>query len=169
MSQILFAALRLSVFALKSARLIEWIRFSFYPISEMDWQRWRLCSLDLTGLDYETAANEQIGGFHSHRVDGGNRGDHCFWAVIGADASGLSHGQGNDVAIQTNTKAVPICWSLKMHSEGKSPGAGNTMLGDGSVQQCNGAGYPLNSLTNPTTNWPVGHVPSFPAIRVLFP
>jgi competence protein ComGC len=80
------------------------------------------------------------------------------------------NGKGNDVAIQTNSKAGPVCWSLKMHSLGKSYG-GNILLGDESVQQTTSAGFRQNlqPFADPTTNWPVGHVPSSPSIRVLFP
>jgi len=78
---------------------------------------------------------------------------------------------GNDVAIPTRWKIDPTCWSLKMHSLGSSDGAGNILLGDGSAQQCSSAGFRMNWLRNadPTTNWPVGHIPSVPSIRVLFP
>lgn len=81
------------------------------------------------------------------------------------------NGQGNDVAIQTNSKAGPVCWSLKMHSHGTSDDAGNILLGDGSTRQCTSASFRGNWLSraNPTTNWPVGHVPPSPSVRVLFP
>jgi hypothetical protein len=80
-------------------------------------------------------------------------------------------GQGNDVAIQTNSEAGPVCWSLKIHSAGNTNGAGNILLGDGSAQQCTGAGFrrTWQPNVNPTTNWPVGHVPPSPSTRVLFP
>jgi hypothetical protein len=42
-------------------------------------------------------------------------------------------GNGNDVAIQTNSHAGPVCWSLKMHSAGSSHGVGNILLSDGSA------------------------------------
>jgi prepilin-type processing-associated H-X9-DG protein len=45
------------------------------------------------------------------------------------------NGQGNDVAIQTNSKTGPVCWSSKMHSQDDTGGGGNILLGDGSVQQ----------------------------------
>jgi type II secretory pathway pseudopilin PulG len=91
------------------------------------------------------------------------------------------NGRGNDVAIQTNTQASPVCWSLKMHSHGIATGAGNILLGDGSVQQITSGSLRLNWLplagqTNnwhpelgENGNWPIGHVPSAPSIRVLFP
>jgi prepilin-type processing-associated H-X9-DG protein len=52
-----------------------------------------------------------------------------------------------------------------------SAGAGNILLGDGSVQQVNTLGFGLNwqPVAGLTTNWPVGHVPLSPSIRVLFP
>jgi type II secretory pathway pseudopilin PulG len=90
-------------------------------------------------------------------------------------------GQGNDVAIQTNTQASPVCWSLKIHSHGKTTGAGNILLGDGSVQQVTSGSLrltwlPLAGGTNnwrpelgETGNWPSHYVPSSPSIRVLFP
>jgi hypothetical protein len=45
------------------------------------------------------------------------------------------------------------------------------ILGDGSAQQTTGAGFRQNlqPFFDPTTNWPAGHVPSSPSIRVLFP
>jgi competence protein ComGC len=78
------------------------------------------------------------------------------------------NGKGNDIAIPTNSQ---VCWSLKMHSAGSPAGAGNILLGDGSAQQCTTAGFCPTWLShaNPTTNWPAGHVPSSPSIRVLFP
>jgi hypothetical protein len=80
-------------------------------------------------------------------------------------------GKGNDVAIQTNSKAGPVCWSLKIHSAGTAPGAGNILLGDGSVQQVTSGNFRSNWQPSfgQTTNWPAGHVPSSPSIRVLFP
>jgi hypothetical protein len=74
-------------------------------------------------------------------------------------------------AIQTNSQAGSVCWSLKMQSLGTAAGAGNILLGDGSAQQVTSACFRRNWLcnANPTTNWPVGHVPSSPSIRVLFP
>jgi len=41
-----------------------------------------------------------------------------------------TNGRGNDVIING-----PICWSLKMHSQGNVAGWGNILLGDGSAQQ----------------------------------
>jgi prepilin-type processing-associated H-X9-DG protein len=58
-----------------------------------------------------------------------------------------------------------------MHSAGNIAGAGNILLGDGSVQQVTTANFNQNWLPNvtPTTNWPPGHVPANPSIRLVFP
>jgi competence protein ComGC len=81
------------------------------------------------------------------------------------------NGQGNDVAIPIKTRDGPVCWSLKIHSAGNSVGAGNIMLGDGSGQQVSTPSFRKIWLSkaDPTTNWPAGHIPSSPSIRVLFP
>ncbi len=77
-------------------------------------------------------------------------------------------GKGNDVAVPISG---PVSWSLKMHSANNIAGAGNILLGDGSVQQTTSASLRTNWLPNaePTTNWPAGHVPSSPSIRLVFP
>jgi hypothetical protein len=51
-----------------------------------------------------------------------------------------SNGQGKDVVI-----TGPVCWSLKMHSRGNRSGAGNILLGDGSVQEMTSSTPKLNS------------------------
>jgi competence protein ComGC len=80
-------------------------------------------------------------------------------------------GRGNDVAIQTNSQAGPVCWSLKIHWEADADGAGNILLGDGSGQQVSSGNFRTNwqPFADPTTNWPAGHVPASPSFRVLFP
>ncbi len=77
-------------------------------------------------------------------------------------------GKGNDVALPISG---PVSWSLKMHSAGNTVGAGNILLGDGSVEQVSSASFNQNWLRNaePTTNWPPGHVPPSPSIRLVFP
>jgi competence protein ComGC len=79
-------------------------------------------------------------------------------------------GQGDDVAIQTNSVTGPVCWSLKTHSWSTNYG-GNILLGDGSAQQVSSGSFGRNWQPNfnPTTYWPVGHAPSSPSFRVLFP
>jgi competence protein ComGC len=82
----------------------------------------------------------------------------------------LESGRGNDIAIQTNSKTGPVCWSLKMHTRSTNY-CGNFLLGDGSAQQVTSESFRRNWQPNfaPTTNWPIGHVPSSPSVRVLFP
>jgi len=77
-------------------------------------------------------------------------------------------GKGNDVIIPI---ASSVSWSLKMHSAGNTAGAGNILLGDGSGQQCSSASFNANWLRNGagTNNWPSGHVPATPSIRLIFP
>jgi hypothetical protein len=77
-------------------------------------------------------------------------------------------GKGNDVAVPISG---PVCWSLKMHSVGNPAGGGNILLGDGSTQQTSSAHFQSMWLSNapPTTNWPAGHVPASPSIRLIFP
>jgi competence protein ComGC len=83
------------------------------------------------------------------------------------------NGKGNDVALQINSKTSPVWWSLKMHSAaaGNSAGAGNILMGDDSAQEVSTLSFRETWLpnANPTTNWPAGHIPSSPSIRVLFP
>jgi hypothetical protein len=77
-------------------------------------------------------------------------------------------GKGNDVAIPITGS---ISWSLKMHSNSNTAGAGNILLGDGSVQQVSSAAFTKTWLPSapPTTNWPAGHAPATPSIRLVFP
>jgi len=52
----------------------------------------------------------------------------------------------NNAAYATNSKTA--AWSLKLHSAGNSVGAGNLLMGDGSVQQCSSARLCSDYLTN---------------------
>jgi hypothetical protein len=58
-----------------------------------------------------------------------------------------------------------------MHSVGNSSGAGNILLGDGSGQQISSADFNKHWLPNAagTNNWPAGHIPATPSIRLVFP
>jgi hypothetical protein len=83
-------------------------------------------------------------------------------------------GKGNDVAIPTNSAKGPVSWSLKMHSTyiaKPADGAGNILLGDGSSQQVSTKAFNQTWLRNApaTTNWPAGHIPATPSIRLVFP
>jgi type II secretory pathway pseudopilin PulG len=77
-------------------------------------------------------------------------------------------GKGNDVAIPISG---PVSWSLRMHSAGNSAGAGNILLGDGSGQRVSTASFNQDWLRNAqdSGNWPAGHVPASPSIRLVFP
>jgi hypothetical protein len=47
-----------------------------------------------------------------------------------------------------DTRSSKYCWSLKLHSAGNTVGAGNILLGDGSVQQVSSARFCADLLTN---------------------
>jgi prepilin-type N-terminal cleavage/methylation domain-containing protein len=78
------------------------------------------------------------------------------------------NGKGNDVAIPI---FGPVSWSVKMHSLGCAACEGNILLGDTSAQQVSGGRFLRNWLSHadPTTEWPAGHIPADPSIRVVFP
>jgi type II secretory pathway pseudopilin PulG len=77
-------------------------------------------------------------------------------------------GLGNDVILQTNSQ---VRWSLKIHSHGNTNGAGNILLGDGSVQQCTSfrlmSDYMINALDG--GNFPAGYTNNTNSFRLLFP
>ncbi|MDB6058709.1 MAG: type secretion system protein [Verrucomicrobiales bacterium] len=77
-------------------------------------------------------------------------------------------GSGNDVILQTNS---PICWSLKMHSQGNPVGGGNILMGDGSVQQCSSArlmsDYQCTAVD--AGNFPTGYINKSNSFRLIFP
>ena len=77
-------------------------------------------------------------------------------------------GKGNDVVIPISG---PVSWSLKIHSGGNPQGSGNILMGDGSGQQMSSASFNQNWLRNAqgTNNWPAGHIPATPSIRLIFP
>jgi hypothetical protein len=60
-----------------------------------------------------------------------------------------------------------------MHSAaaGNSAGAGNILMGDDSAQEVSTLSFRETWLpnANPTIDWPAGHIPASPSIRVLFP
>lgn len=98
-------------------------------------------------------------------------GDRNLGPGLKPDASyGYSptNGSGNDIIIPLS---APVAWSLKMHSKGKAEGEGNILFGDGSVRTASTA--ELNTKWLPKAldsgHWPVGHTPSSPSIRLVFP
>jgi competence protein ComGC len=78
------------------------------------------------------------------------------------------NGRGNDVAVPISD---PVSWSLKMHSAGDAAGTGNILLADGSAHKTSSASFVQDWLNyaDPTTNWPPGHVPASPSIRLIVP
>jgi hypothetical protein len=76
-----------------------------------------------------------------------------------------TNGQGNDVILDITR---PASWSLKMHSHGNPLGAGNILLGDGSVQQASSAGLTQNWLPYASSGTNVTGA-NQPGIRLVFP
>jgi len=66
----------------------------------------------------------------------------------------------------TNLNVGKVGWSMKMHSAGNSVGAGNVLMGDGSVQQCSSARFVTDYLTNATDT---GNGAQTGCIRLMFP
>ena len=66
----------------------------------------------------------------------------------GGFSTSASTGSDQQAYFATNTPISKVGWSLKMHSAGNSVGAGNIMMGDGSVQQCSSARFVSDYLTN---------------------
>jgi prepilin-type N-terminal cleavage/methylation domain-containing protein len=61
---------------------------------------------------------------------------------------GYASSTPRDVTIPTNQNPYKTCWSLKLHSAGNNVGAGNVLIGDGSVQQVSSARFCSDLLTN---------------------
>jgi len=76
-----------------------------------------------------------------------------------------SGGAEKNISTDINGTSSSICWSMKMHSGGAAQGAGNLLLGDGSVQQASStrlrSDYLVNAIDSGGTN--------SNSIRVLFP
>jgi competence protein ComGC len=73
-------------------------------------------------------------------------------------------GKGNDVLVKG-----PVCWSLKMHSVGRTPTSGNILLGDGSAQQVTSGNLRMNWLTNAFGNDFSTNTTNAPGLRLIFP
>jgi hypothetical protein len=80
-------------------------------------------------------------------------------------------GKGNDVTIPTDTSKGPVSWSLKMHSRASNLGIGYILFGDCHIQRVDTYSFNHDLLPNipPTGNWPAGHFPATPSIRLVFP
>jgi hypothetical protein len=76
-----------------------------------------------------------------------------------------ANGSGNDVIING-----PVCWSRMMHSRGNPAGAGNILLGCGSVQQLSSANLYANWVKN-ALNEQSAHdtATNSPGLRLIFP
>jgi len=92
---------------------------------------------------------------------------------------GVGTTTGADVQLSTNGLIVTgaqgqtgYCqWSVKLHSAGNNAGAGNILLGDGSVQQVTSSSFKLNWLKNGTDNGNYGPsgASQVNAVRLVFP
>jgi len=126
--------------------------------------------------DFKHLSNKNISYFM-----GGGANENFPLSILGGDrnvAPGLKpqndfgfspdDGKGNDVILQTNSA---ICWSLKMHSGENPVGAGNILMGDGSVQQCSSArlmtDYQCNAVD--AGNFPTGYLNKSNSFRLIFP
>jgi type II secretory pathway pseudopilin PulG len=112
-------------------------------------------------------------------------------AGYGFSGATLADSAGSDVVVNTgaativlvsggntappNTAGNKVGWSLKLHSAGDPAGAGNILLGDGSVQQASSAFLDMNWLRNAADqgNWSPSqqkYVKAVPAnVRLCFP
>jgi len=93
--------------------------------------------------------------------------------------------QGADVQISTNGQVLNpppgggagsqvsgfVQWSSKLHSAGNNAGAGNILLGDGSVQQVTSSSFKLNWLKNAIDNGNYGSAGALQinSVRLIFP
>lgn len=80
-------------------------------------------------------------------------------------------GAGNDVILTTNSEVSPVCWSLKMHSDGDAAGAGNVLLSDASVKQTTSAQFrsDIQSHALDAGNFPTGYINHSNSFRLIFP
>jgi hypothetical protein len=94
-------------------------------------------------------------------------GDRNLCASTG-DANFSSYGYASTtpklITLLTNQNPVKTCWSLKLHSAGNNVGAGNVLIGDGSVQQVSSARFYSDLLTNAADGTPANG-----GINVMFP
>jgi hypothetical protein len=73
--------------------------------------------------------------------------NYAGYGYSGANASPATpYDTGTGSEIKTNSTTV--CWSLKIHSAGNTAGAGNVLLGDGSVQQYSSGRFRSECLAN---------------------
>jgi prepilin-type N-terminal cleavage/methylation domain-containing protein len=97
-----------------------------------------------------------------------------FGAAIGSTA-------GNDVTLNTNGSLMTQAqtydspstglsgWSAKLHSAGNISGAGNVLLGDGSVQQVSSGNFRLSWLKNAADLLSTNNGVASTTVRLMFP
>jgi competence protein ComGC len=80
-------------------------------------------------------------------------------------------GAGNDVAVPINSSNGPVSWTLRTNGPKSTYSGGNMLFGDMHVEWTTTDSLSQQSLPNtpPTTNWPSGHFPATPSIRLVFP
>jgi len=88
--------------------------------------------------------------------------------TTGADVQLSTNGQ---ILQAVNGQSLYCQWSVKLHSAGNNAGAGNILLGDGSVQQVTSSAFKLNWLKNATDNGNYGPAGAqqVNAVRLVFP
>jgi prepilin-type N-terminal cleavage/methylation domain-containing protein len=89
----------------------------------------------------------------------------------GADVVMTTNGSVSMYSGQGNGQIGSYCqWSVKLHSAGNTAGAGNVLLGDGSVQQVTSSAFRLNWLKNAVDNGNFGPTtPTVTSVRLVFP
>lgn len=96
-------------------------------------------------------------------------------------SSPVGNTSGVDVTLNTNgtiVTATPfysnpafgaVGWSAKLHSDGNHSGAGNILLGDGSVQQVNSSDFRLRWLKNAADLMSTNYGTITTTVRLIFP
>jgi prepilin-type N-terminal cleavage/methylation domain-containing protein len=119
--------------------------------------------------------DRNMGGGATATANGSQDPNYGFSPAVGTTT-------GGDIGLSTNgqilsagtTSQSGYCqWSVKLHSAGNTAGAGNILLGDGSVQQVTSSSFKINWLKNATDNGnfgPSGAPGGQPnAVRLVFP
>ncbi len=105
-------------------------------------------------------------------------GDRNVFGSPGNDKYGYSYngsgtdGAGTDTIINTNMNVSSgLSWTTKMHTGGSAQGAGNLLIGDGSVQQASSTRLRSDYLVNAVDqgNFNSSTTPKAGDIRLLFP
>jgi len=120
--------------------------------------------------------DRNLGGGATINANGNQDANYGFSPAVGSTG-------GEDVQLTTNGQVCSASgsgaggqgtycqWSVKLHSAGNNAGAGNILLGDGSVQQVTSSSLKVNWLKNATDNGNYG--PSGPCqnncVRLIFP